>query len=109
VAGLWPGDVFGLHRLCKELEREAGRPSERGRNSDRTLDIDLILFGLSVIDAEGLRVPHPRAAGRLFVLVPLADIAADWPVPGAGRTVGELLGAFAGSDELRQLLAGRLG
>lgn len=109
VAGLWPGDVWGLHRLCKRLEEEAGRPAEHGLNSSRTLDIDLILFGGAVIDGGGLRVPHPRAAGRLFVLVPLADVAAGWTVPGDGRTVGELLDVFRGSEALRQLLDGRLG
>lgn len=108
VVGLWPGDVWALHRRCKELELAAGRPAEHGLNSDRALDIDLILFGAATIDGGGLRVPHPRAAERLFVLVPLADVAADWIVPGTGRTVGGLLDAFRGSEALRQLLEGRL-
>lgn len=80
-----------LERL-QELEREAGRPppGAPGRGGARTLDLDLLLYGGCRVDEPGLRVPHPRLAARAFVLVPLAEIAADWPVPGAGATVGEL-------------------
>ena len=59
-------------------------------NAPRTLDLDLLLYGSQVIDEPGLQVPHPRLHQRGFVLVPLAEIAADAMVPGRGR-VGELL------------------
>ncbi len=59
-------------------------------NAPRTLDLDLLLYGGLVIDEPGLQVPHPRLHQRGFVLVPLAEIAADAMVPGRGR-VGELL------------------
>lgn len=59
-------------------------------NAPRTLDLDLLLYGNIVIDEPGLQVPHPRLHQRGFVLVPLAEIAADAMVPGRGR-VSELL------------------
>lgn len=59
-------------------------------NAPRTLDLDLLLYGTLIIDLPGLQVPHPRMHLRGFVLVPLAEIAADAMVPGRGR-VGELL------------------
>jgi 2-amino-4-hydroxy-6-hydroxymethyldihydropteridine diphosphokinase len=57
----------------------------------RTLDLDLILYGDQIIDEPGLVVPHPRFRERLFVLEPLAEIAAEWVDAGTGKTVGELL------------------
>jgi 2-amino-4-hydroxy-6-hydroxymethyldihydropteridine diphosphokinase len=57
----------------------------------RTIDLDLILYGDSVIDAPGLTVPHPRFRERRFVLAPLAEIASDWIDPVTGKTIRELL------------------
>jgi len=57
----------------------------------RTIDLDLILYGDSVINEPGLMVPHPRFRERRFVLQPLAEIAADWIDPVTGKTIRELL------------------
>jgi 2-amino-4-hydroxy-6-hydroxymethyldihydropteridine diphosphokinase len=79
-----------LLALAQELERRAGRT--RGvRWGPRTLDVDLLLYGDLLLREKGLVLPHPRLRERLFVLEPLAEIALDWPVPGTGRTVSELL------------------
>lgn len=71
------------------IERERGRTRPFG-GAPRTLDLDLILYGREVIDEPGLRVPHPRFRERLFVLEPLAAIAADWVDPETGLTMREL-------------------
>ena len=55
------------------------------RNAQRTLDLDLLLYGEEVIDQDGLTLPHPRLHERAFVLAPLAEIAPDAMVPGRGR------------------------
>ena len=49
-----------------------GRPY---RNAPRTLDLDILLFGEARLESAALSIPHPRMAGRAFVLVPLAEIA----------------------------------
>jgi 2-amino-4-hydroxy-6-hydroxymethyldihydropteridine diphosphokinase len=59
--------------------------------ASRTLDLDLVVFGSEVIDEPDLQVPHPRFRERLFVLVPLAEIAPEMLDPVTGLTVGELL------------------
>jgi len=51
----------------------------------RTLDLDLLLYGDSVVSEPGLIVPHPRMHERAFVLTPLAEIAPDIAIPGKGR------------------------
>ena len=47
----------------------------------RTLDIDILLFNDEIIETESLVVPHPRLHERLFVLVPLNDIAGEYIHP----------------------------
>ena len=60
------------------------------KNSPRTLDIDLIVVGDKVSDTDELRLPHPRAAERAFVLKPWHDLEPDAEIPGFG-TVADLL------------------
>lgn len=83
----------------QHVEGRAGRVRGARRYGPRSLDLDLLLFGSRVVEAEDLVLPHPRMRERGFVLIPLAEIAADWVVPGglgdAAATVGELAAAVA--------------
>ncbi len=56
----------------------------------RTVDLDILLYDNILCDTERLTIPHPRMAERAFVLLPLADINRDLPLPN-GKTVGQLL------------------
>jgi 2-amino-4-hydroxy-6-hydroxymethyldihydropteridine diphosphokinase len=69
----------------------------------RTLDLDLILYGRERINSERLEVPHPRMAERAFVLLPLAEIAAEWIDPVSGRPVGELAAALTDHGGVERL------
>jgi 2-amino-4-hydroxy-6-hydroxymethyldihydropteridine diphosphokinase len=60
----------------------------------RVIDLDLLLFGDTVIASEGLVVPHPGLAERRFVLEPLAEVAGGMVDPRTGRTVREMLAAL---------------
>jgi len=66
-----------------DLERKHGRVRTIP-NGPRTLDLDIVLYGDQVIDEPGLRIPHPRAHERAFVLVPLVDVWPDAMIPGRG-------------------------
>jgi 2-amino-4-hydroxy-6-hydroxymethyldihydropteridine diphosphokinase len=59
-------------------------------NAPRTLDLDLIAHGRTVLDEADLTVPHTRAHERLFVMGPLAEIAPGWRHPVLGETVEAL-------------------
>jgi len=61
---------------ARRLEAAAGRVRDE-RWGPRTLDVDVLLVGDLVVDEPDLVVPHPRMAGRRFVLAPLADLAPE--------------------------------
>ena len=79
----------------QDIERAHGRRRDGRRFGPRAIDLDLLLFESLVIESQDLAVPHPRLRERAFVLVPLADIAADWLVPASegcpALTVREIL------------------
>jgi 2-amino-4-hydroxy-6-hydroxymethyldihydropteridine diphosphokinase len=79
-----------LLEVLHTIEASAGR-ARVVRWGERTLDLDLLLYGDLVVETPRLRVPHPRMALRRFVLAPLADVAPDAIDPVTGRTVRELL------------------
>ncbi len=83
-------DPEELLREMKRCERELGRESAAVRWGPRIIDFDLLVYGDRRIDAAQLRVPHPGIQARNFVLYPLAEIAPELNVPGAG-SVSELL------------------
>lgn len=80
----------GLLGLLMRVERECGRTREV-HWGDRTLDLDLLLFGDEVRSEGDLILPHPEMTRREFVLAPLADIAPHAVHPLCGKRVSELL------------------
>ncbi len=83
-------DPFALLAYLKEIEEKVGR-KPNFRYGPRKADIDIIFYGNRIIDADELQVPHPRYQERTFVLVPLAEISPELPIPGSDQTVSELL------------------
>jgi len=82
-----------LARLHK-VEADFGR-IRRQMNAPRTLDLDIVDYaGLVSVPGDSPILPHPRLAGRAFVLLPLADIAPDWRHPVTGVSIAELIAAL---------------
>ena len=73
----------------QSVESQLGRVRNK-RWESRTIDLDLVLYGQSVIDSEILNVPHPEMHRRAFVLEPLAEIASGYVVPGHNKSVLQL-------------------
>lgn len=65
-----------LLAALQQLELRAGRERPY-RNAPRTLDLDLLRHGDTVMHSETLTLPHPRLHERAFVLLPLAEVAPD--------------------------------
>ncbi len=75
--------------LAKSIERAMKR-IPMAPKGPRTIDIDILLAGETIISTPGLTIPHPRLAGRNFVLVPLREIAPGAVHPVLRKTVREL-------------------
>jgi 2-amino-4-hydroxy-6-hydroxymethyldihydropteridine diphosphokinase len=99
-------DALAVLATLKGMEKQVGRVGSFA-GGPRLIDADLLFYGQEVINEPGLVVPHPRIRQRLFVLVPLAEIAADFSHPVLHKTISQLL---AGSDSRSRVVkAGEIG
>lgn len=91
--------LAALHRI----EDSFGRV-RRIRNEARVIDLDLLAYeGIVSKPGDAVELPHPRLAGRAFVLLPLADIAPGWRHPVSGKTVETLIKELPPGQEIRPL------
>jgi 2-amino-4-hydroxy-6-hydroxymethyldihydropteridine diphosphokinase len=84
--------LFPMQLLTRigRVERELGR-RRTVRNGPRTIDIDILFYGLATVETARLEIPHPRIAQRRFVLAPLAELAPDLRHPVTHRSVRQML------------------
>lgn len=85
------GDPAALLRALQAVEVALGRPRVHGRNTPRTIDLDILYAGDLRVREPDLEIPHPRLAQRRFVLLPLHDIRPDLCLAGQQHTVAVLL------------------
>ena len=88
-----------------DIEKEMGRKRLK-KKGPRTIDIDILLFGNSIIETKGLTVPHPAMHERRFVLEPLAEIAPEARHPVLKRTARELRDALPPGQAVRRTSGG---
>lgn len=88
-----------LHEL-KRIEREIFGRTPAAEPQSRQLDLDLLLYGVEQLETPDLTLPHPRMTARRFVLLPLADIAADLRDPCSNRTIIELLADLTSDEQV---------
>jgi 2-amino-4-hydroxy-6-hydroxymethyldihydropteridine diphosphokinase len=75
------------------IERAMGRERLQ-KKGPRIIDIDILLFGNTVLDSETVTIPHPAMHERRFVLAPLAEIAPEASHPQLNKSIHDLLGAL---------------
>ena len=85
-----------------DIEQQLGR--RRGQQKGpRIIDIDILLFGDSIVEDPGLTIPHPAMYERRFVLEPLSEIAPDVVHPILKRSIQELRDALPPGQAVRKI------
>ncbi len=90
---------FELLDVLQQLEKDAGRVKLR-HWGERTLDLDLLLYGSEVIQSECLTVPHTGILQRHFVMLPLLDLNPQLQV--AGHFLQQQLNSLP-QDDIRKI------
>lgn len=94
-------DSRQLLEIVLNIERRLGRVRVTGAGyTSRTIDIDILFFNDSIIHEKDLEVPHPRMHERMFTLIPMQEIAADYVHPAIQKTIRQLAAACVDNSEV---------
>ena len=99
-------DAFTLLAFLQATEQRLGKEKEF-LWGPRTIDLDLLFFNQDVIDAPGLKVPHPFLHQRRFVLEPLSEIEPSWMHPVLKQPVEKLLQQVSDTKKIVKLAEAR--
>lgn len=91
-----------LVRSLRKIEEENGRRRGETKFSNRSLDIDILLYDDRIGEFEGIQLPRPEITENAYVLWPLAEIAGNLILPGCDRRIGDLWSDY---DKTKQQLS----
>jgi len=93
---------FELLQKINLIESQFGRKRDGQQYKSREMDIDILYFDDEIIETENLTIPHPLLHKRLFVLVPLAEIAPDFVHPVLQISNAEMLNICADKSAFKR-------
>ncbi len=83
-------EVEQVAAVFREIENQLGRDRSLPKFSSRSIDLDILTYGDTVLDLPGIRIPRPEILENAFVLKPLQDLAPDTLHPERGETYAVL-------------------
>jgi 2-amino-4-hydroxy-6-hydroxymethyldihydropteridine diphosphokinase len=92
-----------IFTITTAIELEMKRVRSNSGYQGRTMDIDILFYGGQIIENESLTVPHPKISERLFVLLPMCDIAPKFIHPQSKKEMQQLLLECADNGKIRKL------
>jgi len=97
VAGTSTLDPMELLQRTQAIEAEFGRDRSKERHKGpRTLDIDMLMYGSTIMESPSLTLPHPGLTERAFVLVPLLELEPHARHPVSGIPLSAFLESAGG-------------
>ena len=96
-------DPVNLLENMLSIERSMGRKRETKGYSSRIIDIDILFYDNLILESQNLHIPHPLLHKRLFVLVPLAEIAPDLIHPVYNKSILSLLSSCTDTSKVIKL------
>ena len=81
--------------VLRQIEAALGRSRSMDKYAARTIDLDLLLYGNSVISSDELTLPDPDILTRAFIAFPLYEIAPTLVLPGLGVPIREIVERLA--------------
>jgi 2-amino-4-hydroxy-6-hydroxymethyldihydropteridine diphosphokinase len=87
-------DVHEVIRHLQAAEAACGRARNAPKWAPRSMDLDILLYGDTVLDERGLTLPRPDLLRRPYMLGPAAELEPELRHPTDGRTLAELWAAF---------------
>ncbi|MEJ2765768.1 2-amino-4-hydroxy-6-hydroxymethyldihydropteridine diphosphokinase [Photobacterium sp. MCCC 1A19761] len=94
-----PLSLSMLQQTLKQLELKYGRAPDARKHQDRTLDLDILLFG-DEVRPTGPVLPRSDLFKFAFVLLPMMALSPDLVIPGDGRTIAQVWHGFENSQAL---------
>ena len=83
-------DPPALLKYLKRIEQKLGRKATF-RYGPRAIDLDILFYDDLIYSTANLQIPHPMAAERAFVLLPMREIAPDFIHPVLGKSISKLV------------------
>ncbi|HMC12783.1 MAG TPA: 2-amino-4-hydroxy-6-hydroxymethyldihydropteridine diphosphokinase [Gallionellaceae bacterium] len=90
------------HGVLHSIENSLGRKRSEDKYAPRTIDLDLIVYGDLVMDAEGIKLPAPEILERPFLAIPLFELAPDMVLAGYNQRIVEIASMLS-QDRMKPL------